>query len=313
MFAAERATADKQRLEIFKGILNVSRLVFGKHLEQLLTLIQINTYPTDPSNPDACARMLNKAFDTSKKHQHQHMTRELLESISAYKSWSSTDDSSVLVLAGETNTNARAGRGYTHSWLSPATLFAVDTLREKGAIVVYYCCHPGVRTDDNDLDIDLAKDMLTKLAYQLLESQPKVLRRKMAQLQSIVSKPIWSILDTKKNENYKCESYELRERQRAALSSWFSLLREILKELREEGFTYLVIDRLDLVEVRVSYFMDELVALVRNEGCAVKVMAVVDTVRGEWDEDLNVTDKRVLIVQGLDQKPAGTFGLTFRG
>jgi hypothetical protein len=70
---------------------------------------------------------------------------------------------------------------------------------------------------------------------------------------------------------------------------------------------------LDLVEVRVSYFMDELVALVRNEGCAVKVMAVVDTVRGEWDEDLNVTDKRVLIVQGLDQKPAGTFGLTFRG
>jgi hypothetical protein len=291
----------------------VSRLVFGKHLEQLLTLIQISTYPTDPSNPDACARMLTKAFDTSKKHHYQHMTRELLESISAYKSWSSKDDSSVLLLAGETNTNARAGRGYTHSWLSPATLFAVDILREKGARVVYYCCHPGVRTDDNDLDIHLAKDMLIKLAFQLLESQPKVLRRKMAQLQSIVAKSAWSILDTKKNGNQKYESYELRERQRAALSSWFSLLREILEALREEGCTYLIIDRLDFVEVRVSYFMDELVALVKNEGCLVKVMAVVDMVRGEWDEDLNVRDRRVLVVQGLDQKPAGTFGHTFGG
>jgi hypothetical protein len=252
--------------------------------------------------------MWNKAFRISKKHHYQHMTRELLESLSAYNSWSSTEESSVLLLAGETNTNARAGRGYTHSWLTPATFYAVDILREKSARVAYYCCHPGVRTDDNDLDIDLAKDMLIKLAFQLLESQPKVLRRKMAQLQSTVAKPAWSLLDSKSSGNHKHESYE---RQRAALSSWFSLLREILEALREEGCTYLIIDRLDLLEVRLSYFMDELVALVRNENCLVKVMAVVDTVRGEGVEDLNVRDKRVVIAQGLDQKPAGTFGHTF--
>jgi hypothetical protein len=56
--------------------------------------------------------------------------------------------------------------------------------------------------------------------------------------------------------------------------------------------------------------MDELVKLVSNENVRVKILAVLDTVRGEWDEDLSVVDARVLVVQGLDQKPAGTFGHT---
>ena len=212
----ERANADAQRLETFKNIL------------------EITTYPTAPSSPDICAHMLTKAFDSHKKHHYQHMTRPLLESLPAYKSWIASQSSSVLLLAGETNTNARAGRGYTHSWLSPATLFAVDILREKGERGAYYCCHPGVRTDDNDLDIHLAKDLLIKLSYKLLESQPKVLRRKLAQLQSIVSTPAWALLDTKSTQNRRLESWELRDRQLSALASWFSLLREILQSLKVE-------------------------------------------------------------------------------
>jgi hypothetical protein len=293
----EKANADKQRLETFKGILDIV------------------TYPTAPSNPDICAHMLTKAFDSHKKHHYQHMTRTLLESIPKYKDWIATSESSVLLLAGETNTNARAGRGYTHSWLSPATLFAVEILRENDERGAYYCCHPGVRTDDNDLDTYLAKDLLIKLSYKLLESQPKVLRRKMAQLQSIVTQPAWSLLDPQKLENRRLESWELKERQRSALASWFTLLREILEGLKAEDdegkFTYLIIDRMDLVEMKVSYFMDELVKLVRNDSVRVKVLAVLDTVRGEWDEDLSVVDERVLVMQGLDQKPAGTFGHTF--
>lgn len=292
----EKENEDKQRLETFKGIL------------------EIVTYPTAPSNPDICAHMLTKAFDCHKKNHYQYMTRTLLESLPAYKSWFASSESSVLLLAGETNTNARAGRGYTHSWLSPATLFAVDILRENDERGAYYCCHPGARTDDNDLDTYLAKDLLIKLSYKLLESQPKVLRRKMAQLQSIVTQPFWTLLDPQKLENRRLESWELKERQRSALASWFSLLREILEELKEENgegkFTYLIIDRMDLVEMKVSYFMDELVKLVRNENVRVKILAVLDTVRGEWDEDLSVVDARVLVVQGLDQKPAGTFGHT---
>jgi hypothetical protein len=258
--------------------------------------------------------MLTKAFDCHKKNHYQYMTRTLLESLPTYKSWFASSESSVLLLAGETNTNARAGRGYTHSWLSPATLFAVDILRENDERGAYYCCHPGARTDDNDLDTYLAKDLLIKLSYKLLESQPKVLRRKMAQLQSIVTQPFWTLLDPQKLENRRLESWELKERQRSALASWFSLLREILEELKEENgegkFTYLIIDRMDLVEMKVSYFMDELVKLVRNENVRVKILAVLDTVRGEWDEDLSVVDARVLVAQGLDQKPAGTFGHT---
>ncbi len=296
----EKANADKQRLETFKGILEIVR------------------YPTAPSNPDICAQILSKAFKPQKKNHYQLMTRPLLESLPSYNSWFNLTESSVLLLAGETNTNARAGRGYTHSWLSPAALFAVDILREQDKRGAYYCCHPGVRTDDNDLDTYLAKDLLIKLSYKLLESQPRILRRKLAQLQSIVSQPAWALLDTPKLTMRKLESWELHERQRIALASWFSLLREILEELKvedqevgREEFTYLIIDRVDLVEMRVNYFMEELKKLVRDDGLRVKVLAVLDTVRGEWDEDLGVVDERILVVQGLDQKPVGTFEHTF--
>jgi hypothetical protein len=107
----------------------------------------------------------------------------------------------------------------------------------------------------------------------------------------------------------------MRNKQRTALAFWFSLLREVLLELKvydagqdgKDKFTYLVIDRMDLVELRVSDFVDELVKLVRDEKVRVKVFAVMDSVRGEWDEDVCV-DERVLAVQGLDQKVRGTFG-----
>ena len=62
-----------------------------------------------------------------------------------------------------------------------------------------------------------------------------------------------------------------------------------------------------LWRLRVSDFVDELVKLVRDEGVRVKVFAVMDTVRGECDEDLCVVDERVLAVQGLDQKVRGPF------
>jgi hypothetical protein len=41
----------------------------------------------------------------------------------------------------------------------------------------------------------------------------------------------------------------------------------------------LVIDRMDLVELRVRDFVDELVKLVRDEEVRVKVFAVMDSVR----------------------------------
>lgn len=98
----------------------------------------------------------------------------------------------------------------------------------------------------------------------------------------------------------------MRGRQRTALACWFSPLRKVLLGLKvyDEGqdgkdkFTFFVIDRMDLVGLRVIYFMNELVKVVRDEGVRVKVFAVVDTIRGDWDEDLCVVDERVLVVQG---------------
>lgn len=142
------------------------------------------------------------------------------------------------------------------------------------------------------------------------------MRRKFVQLRSIVNSPAFSLLDSKSLENRKLDSWEMRERQRNALACWFSLLREVLLGLKvyDEGqdgkdkFTFLVIDRMDLVGMKVSYFMDELVKLVRDEGVKVKVFAVMDTVRGWWDEDSYLINERVLVVQGLNQTIKGAFG-----
>ena len=105
----------------------------------------------------------------------------------------------------------------------------------------------------------------------------------------------------------------MREMERTALACWFSLLREVLRDLKvydagqdgKDKFTYLVMDRMDLVGLRVNYFVDELVKLFRDDEVSVKVFAVMDRVCGDWDEDL--VDERVLAVQGLDQKVRGPF------
>lgn len=125
------------------------------------------------SDPDICGQVLTKAFDSHEKKRYHHMELDLLKSLPPYQSWLSSTSSSLLLLAGEIEINARAGRGYTHFWLSPAPLIVVDILREDGERGAYYSAHPGVRIDEHDLDTVLAKDMLVKLSYTLLKLEPK--------------------------------------------------------------------------------------------------------------------------------------------
>jgi hypothetical protein len=149
----------------------------------------------------------NTSIRYPQETHHQYITGELLKCVPAYKSCSNTEDAFLLLLAGETNPSARAGRGYTYSRLSLAILLDVDIIREKSggwhtiAVILVY------ELETRTSICQLGKDMLIELAYQL----------------------------------------------------------------REEGCIYLIINRSDLVEVRVSYFIDEFVALVRNDNCLVEV------------------------------------------
>jgi hypothetical protein len=239
------------------------------------------------------------------------MTPDFLFALPDYNTWLNTQESSLLLLSGQTDIKSRAGRGFTHSWLSPATLHVTSTLRENGNTkVAYYSCHPGVRTD-KEIDIHLEKDMLTQLSYHLLERQPSILRRKMQQLQNLIHNLLWEGVDTGTNDtNKQKKKHTGRNIEKAPLALWFSLLREVLLEMRAESprdCVYLVLDRLDLVECRIGDFMDELAGLVKHEACFVKVFAVMDEVKGEWEVGLE-NQERVHFVQGLNQKKVGAFG-----
>jgi hypothetical protein len=239
------------------------------------------------------------------------MTPDLLFALPAYNVWLNAQESSLLLLSGQTDINSRAGRGFTHSWLSPATLHVTSALRENGNTeVAYYSCHPGVRTD-KEIEINLEKDMLTQLSYHMLEWQPSILRRKMQQLQNLIHNPLWEgvAADSDGTEKRK-RKHTGRNIEKAPLALWFSLLREVLLEMRVESprdCMYLVLDRLDLVECRIGDFMDELTALVKNEACFVKVFAVMDEVNGEWEAEME-KEERVHFVPGLNQKKLGAFG-----
>lgn len=242
------------------------------------------------------------------------MTPDFLDSLPAYTAWSqplTPPTSALLVLAGRTAPEARQSRGFTHSWLSPATLQVVEMVRGAGGRAAFYSCHPGVRADvatvvGEEVGSHTGRDIIASLAYQLLEARPKALRRTMAQLQAIVRHPEWLRGEAGDRDGDEDGDGRRREKDKAAVHTWFLLLREVLAEMRDDGVVYLVLDRVDLVEgCTVRYFMEELVGLVRDEKYLVKILAVMSTARGLWDaEDMQETGK-VMVLQDLDQKKLG--------
>lgn len=147
------------------------------------------------------------------------MTSEVLSSLQAYHDWTNYPGSSLLLLSGKTDIKSRTGRGYTHSWLSPAALHVATTLpSNEPRKVAFYSCHPGVRIDDLEVPTHLGKDMLTRLSYQLLEQQPSILCRKMQQLQTLLQDPAWNGVEGGANGfGGGREERERRDKEKASL------------------------------------------------------------------------------------------------
>jgi hypothetical protein len=234
------------------------------------------------------------------------MTPDTLHSLPAYTSWSTTNPatSSLLVLGGKTAPGARTSPGYTHSWLSPAALHVVESIRSNGGRAAFYCCHPGTRADESS---HTGRDVVVSLAYQVLEWEPKVLRRKMAQLRAVMRSEGWR---GGEGEDIRWDGNR-REIEKAAVKAWFLLLREVLAEVSGDGTVYLVVDRVDLVEgCAVRYFMEGLVDLVQDEKCLVKILVVMNTARGVWDADGMEEEGKAMVLQDLDQKRVGLAGMS---
>lgn len=212
------------------------------------------------------------------------MTPTLLSSSLAYQNWQAATHSSFLLLSGRTVPEGRSGRGYTHSWLSPATVNVVEEMRERGGLVAYYCCHPDLRAEIHE-----GRNIIEGIVYQMLERKPEALRRKGQQFRAMVRNEAWRTQD-----------------ESAGVKLTFQLLREVLLELKEPGTIFIVVDRIDLGSWKLHRVVAALVGLVLDEELGnVKIMA---TAAEYWDvESLEekVPDSHVMADQGWDQRLLG--------
>jgi hypothetical protein len=188
-----------------------------------------------------------------------------------------------------------------------------------------YSCHPGVRADrDHD-----GREVVSVLTFQILEWRPNILRKYMAQFGALVRSNDW-----KRRRVHGEEEADVHLVERDALRAWFRLLQGVLSAVREDDSEketnsksrhsisteaieatrdpdvieakdrtiYLVLDRVDLVACSLRHFMAELVELVKDEKCFVKVLVVTDTPRWTWDTEGLEDERRVNFAQDLDQQ-----------
>lgn len=189
-------------------------------------------------------------------------------------------------------------------------------IREHGGRAAFYCCHPGVRQGvgrGNEKESrHSAKEVLASLAYQVLEWQPKVLRKKMAQVEAVLARPEWrTARENEDDDKYKSET---AESERATLKAGFDLLKEVLGGMQEAGLglVHLVLDRVDLVEdCGLRYFMEGLVELVRDETLLVRVFVVMGTACQVWRPQDLEEERRVMFRDDLNQRKVPRPGLSW--
>jgi len=95
--------------------------------------------------------------------------------------------------------------------------------------------------------------------------------------------------------------------EKAMAKSMIGLLRDLLAAVKELGPTFIIIDRLDQCESKLRIVMDELVHLIGDTACNVKLAVIAETPyeRGDWDPEYLQDEealKRVFSSKDWNQK-----------
>lgn len=211
---------------------------------------------------------------------HEAYFRELLE----YQQWLDHPQSSLLFLSGSTQSEGRKFKGYTHCWLSPASIYIAEGLTRQGCKVAYFSCHPDIQSTHAP-----GETVLSSIVSQILEWRPEILRDKDAQFRQ-----------TFESSHHRTKEHMLVD-----------LLGEILLEFRDLGTVYIVIDRLDCCQSKIDNIGNELARLITVLGQAefrVKIAIVAETSggQGNWHWAYLPTPEyatdRLFIVEGWNQR-----------
>jgi hypothetical protein len=194
------------------------------------------------------------------------MNRSLLQKSEEYRSWISSTESCMLFLSGRTAREGRYYKGLTHCWLSPAAIYLVEDLTREEINVAFYSCHPDLESKPVS-----AKHIISSIILQVLKRKPQILREKAVQFHSAIRSDPW------------LEANAVKTQARAMMR----LLGSVLEVVKDLGTTFIIIDRLDQCEGQFRVVMDELVRLVGDPTCNVKLAIIAETSfgGGEWKSE----------------------------
>jgi hypothetical protein len=203
------------------------------------------------------------------------MNRGRLQSCPSYQSWIASTESSLLFLSGGTAHEGRRLKGLTHSWLSPAAIYIAEDLSREERNVVFYCCHPEL-----DSKTVPTKQVISSIFLQILKWKPHLLREKAVQFHSAVLSDAWRDASNEK----------------IMVSTMVRLLNDLLATVKDLGTTFIVIDRLDQCESPLRIVVDELLHLVSDAACDVKLAVIAETSygRGDWHPEYLQEDEFAL-------------------
>lgn len=214
------------------------------------------------------------------------LTSDLVKKSEAYRGWISSTESSLLFLSGATAYEGRRYTGWPHSWLSPAAIYITEDLAREDIHAVFFSCTPG-----HESRIVPPKQLVSSIILQVLKKKPQILREKAVQFHNA------ALSDAIQNSsNTKAQTREM-----------IRLLRDVLAQVKDVGTTFIILDRLDLCEGKISVLMDEFAKLVGDLECNVKIAAIAETStgRGQWHLDQLPDDEykadRVLSCQNWNQ------------
>ncbi|KUJ17982.1 uncharacterized protein LY89DRAFT_717619 [Mollisia scopiformis] len=232
------------------------------------------TFPSPETNVEETKRYLKQVFPNSPRYvahmpetAYVQMNRALLQKTEIYRSWISSTDSCLLFLSGKTAYDGRHYRGWSHCWLSPAAIYITEDLAREDIHVAFFSCHPGLESK-----VVPTKQIISSIILQILMRKPHILREKAVQFHSAaLSDPFRNSANTKTQAR-----------------AMMKLLGDVLAAVKDLGTTFIVLDRLDQCEGKFKFVMDELVRLVGNPACNVKIAVIAETSigGGEWDPDM---------------------------
>lgn len=181
-----------------------------------------------------------------------------------YLEWWKSETSCLLLISGTTVPEGQK-HACGYSWLSPAACDLAEGFQRNQELVAFFNCHPTFEMQSHEAP--KVTDVVAGLLFQILKSQPHILRHDFERRSQKMQIQAWSTL-----------------RDKDALAAMLDPAIDILQSIRNGNWTYLIIDRADRCTEKLMLLLQWLHKLVSAQGCRVKVLVIWDSKRSNIDD-----------------------------